>query len=228
MDTILTESLNHDSKHSFNRYDRCKKLFADDFEKIQNTKIIILGVGGVGSFALDALYRTGVKDITIVDYDTFDITNQNRQIGSEFVGEKKVEVFKRLYPEIKIIEVKITKDWVSGFDFSGYDLILDAFDDILPKVALIQKEYKKLICSGGSAKRINPLKIEYVSIWKTHSDPFVRKIRENLKKNGFKKEFKIIFSSEEPRCKELGSFVGVTGSFGLTMASLAIERILKS
>lgn len=220
MDTIPHEPLIN------NRYDRCEKLFGSDYEKLQNAKIIILGVGGVGSFALDALFRTGIKDITIVDFDTFDITNQNRQIGSEFVGEKKVDVFKRLYPNVNTIDIKITKKWIENFDFSPYDLILDAFDDIIPKVALIQKEYKKLICSGGSAKRINPMKIEYISIWKTYNDPFVRKIRDTLKKNGFKREFKIIFSSEEPLCKELGSFVGVTGSFGLTMASLAIQKIV--
>jgi tRNA A37 threonylcarbamoyladenosine dehydratase len=208
------------------RYDRCKKLFGDDFSKLQNAKVIILGVGGVGSYALDALYKSGVGHITVVDCDAFDITNQNRQIGSENVGEQKVGVFARLYQGIEAINIKITKEWIETFDFSSYDLILDAFDDIVPKVALIQKEYKKLISSGGSAKRINPLKIEYISIWKTYNDPFVRKIRDNLKKNGFKREFKIIFSSEEPRCKELGSFVGVTGSFGLVMASLAIQRIV--
>lgn len=209
------------------RYDRCKKLFGDDFSKLQNAKVIILGVGGVGSYALDALYRSGVGHITVVDCDSFDVTNQNRQMGSENVGEQKVDVFARLYQGIEVINIKITKEWIENFDFSSYDLILDAFDDIVPKVALIQKEYKKVICSGGSAKRINPLKIEYISIWKTYNDPFIRKIRDNLKKNGFKREFKIIFSSEEPRCKELGSFVGVTGSFGLVMASLAIQRIVE-
>lgn len=216
------------SKPFDDRYDRCRKLFGDNFLKLQNAKVIILGVGGVGSYALDALYRSGVGHITVVDFDTFDVTNQNRQIGSEHVGEKKVDVFSKLYPGIEAIDIKITKEWIETFDFSDYDLILDAFDDIVPKVTLIQKEYKKLISSGGSAKRINPLKIEYISIWKTYNDPFVRKIRDSLKRNGFKREFKIIFSSEEPLCKELGSFAGVTGSFGLVMASLAIGRIVSS
>lgn len=226
MDTI-SEPLTLDSEPFHDRYDRCRKLFGDDFQKLQNARVIILGVGGVGSYALDALYRSGVGHITVVDFDSFDITNQNRQIGSDSVGQQKIEVFSKLYDGIETINIKITKEWIEKFDFSSYDLILDAFDDIVPKVALIQKEYKKLISSGGSAKRINPLKIEYISIWKTYNDPFVRKIRDNLKKNGFKREFKIIFSSEEPRCKELGSFVGVTGSFGLVMASLAIQRIVE-
>ncbi len=226
MDTILSEPLTLNHQPLYDRYDRCRKLFGDDFKKLQNARVIILGVGGVGSYALDAIYRSGVGHITVVDFDTFDITNQNRQIGSDNVEQQKVEVFSNLYKGIEAINIKITKEWIENFDFSDYDLILDAFDDIVPKVALIQKEYKKLISSGGSAKRINPLKIEYISIWKTYNDPFVRKIRDTLKKNGFKREFKIIFSSEEPRCKELGSFVGVTGSFGLMMASLAIQRLI--
>jgi len=77
------------------RYDRCRKLFSK-FERIEKLKILICGVGGVGGYALDCLYKSGVKDITVVDYDTFDETNRNRQIGSDFVGKKKVEVLSRL------------------------------------------------------------------------------------------------------------------------------------
>lgn len=209
------------------RFDRVKKIFGNRFEKLKNSKIIILGVGGVGGVALDALYRSGVQNITIVDYDRFDISNQNRQIGSDRVGEKKVDVLSKLYPNIVAIDLKLSKEWVEEFDFSSYDLILDAIDDISVKVALIQKEYKKTISSGGSAKRVDPLKIEYISIWKTYNDKFLRKIKQNLKKSGFNKEFKVIFSSEEPKCVDMGSFIGVTGSFGLLMASLAVQKIVK-
>lgn len=209
------------------RFDRVKKIFGNRFEKLKNSKIIILGVGGVGGVALDALYRSGVQNITIVDYDRFDISNQNRQIGSDRIGEKKVDVLSKLYPNIVAMDLKLSKEWVEEFDFSSYDLILDAIDDISVKVALIQKEYKKIISSGGSAKRVDPLKIEYISIWKTYNDKFLRKIKQNLKKNGFNKEFKVIFSSEEPKCVDMGSFIGVTGSFGLLMASLAVQKIVK-
>lgn len=209
------------------RFDRVKKIFGNRFEKLKNSKIIILGVGGVGGVALDALYRSGVQNITIVDYDRFDISNQNRQIGSDRVGEKKVDVLSKLYPNIVAMDLKLSKEWVEEFDFSSYDLILDAIDDISVKVALIQKEYKKTISSGGSAKRVDPLKIEYISIWKTYNDKFLRKIKQNLKKSGFNKEFKVIFSSEEPKCVDMGSFIGVTGSFGLLMASLAVQKIVK-
>lgn len=208
------------------KHSRCKKLFGDNFVKLQNAKIIILGVGGVGGHALDCLYRTGIENITIVDYDRYEETNQNRQIGSDAVGIIKVEHLKTLYPNVEAINQKIDSDWIESFDFDKYDLILDAIDDIKPKVELIKRYYKKLISTTGSAKRIDPTKIEYVNIFKTYNDPFARKIRDELKKIRFNKNFKVVFSSENPNCKELGSFVAVTGSFGLTMCSITIKKLL--
>jgi len=208
------------------KYQRCQELFGDDFIKLQNSNIIILGVGGVGGYALDCLYRSGVTNITIVDYDTFDETNQNRQIGSEAIGISKVKHLQTLYPLIKIIEQKIDKTWVQNYDFSIYDFILDAIDDIYPKIELIKKYHKKLISTAGTAKRIDPLQIKYISIWDTYNDPFIRKIRNYLKKDRFKQKFKVIFSAENPINTQKGSFVGVTGSFGLAMCSIAINKIL--
>ena len=210
------------------RFDRCKKLFKNDFEKIQKAKILILGVGGVGGFALDCLYRSGVKNITIIDFDKFDESNQNRQIGSEEVGEYKVEVLAKKYPGIKAINQKITIEYLQTNLFDEFDYIIDAIDDIKVKVELILKYHKKLISSGGSAKRIDPSKIKYVDIYKTYNDPFLKKLRYELKKRGFNKNFKVVFSTEEPRCTELGSFVGVTGSFGLFICFICINKILSS
>jgi len=210
------------------KYDRCKKIFGEEnFNKLKDKKIIILGVGGVGGYALDCLYRSGITNITIVDFDCFEQSNQNRQIGSDAVGKVKVEHLKTLYPNVTPIEAKIDLQWVEDNDLDEYDLILDAIDDIKPKVQIIKRYYKKLISTTGSAKRLDPTKIEYINIWKTHNDPFAKKIREELKKIRFNKSFKVIFSTELPNCKELGSFVGVTGSFGLAMCSKAISKLLE-
>ncbi|SMC10031.1 tRNA threonylcarbamoyladenosine dehydratase [Nitratiruptor tergarcus] len=208
------------------RFDRCRILFGNDFEKLQKAKILILGVGGVGSFALDCLYRSGISDITIVDFDRYDVTNQNRQIGSEHIGEVKVEVLGKLYPGIKTINAKVDNKWVENFDFSPYDVVIDAIDDIKAKIALAHKCAHKLIASMGSARKCDPTKIETASIWKTHGDPFARKIRYELKKSGFKGDFLAIFSPESPKCTTKGSFVGVTGSFGLAICAKTIERVL--
>lgn len=210
------------------RYDRVKLLLNDDFLKLENAKIILLGVGGVGSFCLDCLYRSGVKDITIVDYDTYDETNQNRQMWSEFhENEQKIDALKKHYPELIMISRRIDEEWVKEFDFEPYDLVLDAIDDTKAKLALAQKCYKKLISSFGSAKRVDASAVKVDDIWKTYGDKFGSKIRYELRKRGFNKKYKVVFSSEEAMVKEKGSFMGVTATFGLMMCSESVKRLLK-
>ncbi len=210
------------------RFQRCELLFGkEDFAKIQKAKILILGVGGVGSYALDCLWRSGVSDITILDYDTYDETNQNRQIGSQAVGELKTEALKKLYPTVTTINQQMNMAWVEEFDFEPYDIIIDAADTTKVKIEIAKKCFKKLIMSTGSAKRFDASKIEVASIWKTSGDRLARKIRNELKKAKFDRNFTVVFSPEEDKCKEKGSFVGVTGAFGLTVCSEAIKKILK-
>ncbi|MFA6143421.1 MAG: tRNA threonylcarbamoyladenosine dehydratase [Sulfurimonas sp.] len=209
------------------KHSRTKLVFGEEtFEKLQNGKILLLGVGGVGSFCLDCLYRSGVRDITIVDFDRYDLSNQNRQMHSEMhEGELKVEALKSHYPEVIGISEKITPEWVEAFDFEPYDLVLDAIDDLRAKIAVIEKCYPKLISAVGSAKRLDPTKVEIRPLKKTEGDPFASKLRYELRKRNFKGDFPCICSSELPCIKEKGSFVGVTGTFGLAMCSLALRRL---
>lgn len=211
------------------KYDRTIKLFGQEtFDKFKDVKLILFGVGGIGSFALDALYNTGITNITIVDFDTYEDSNMNRQLGSHGnIGRIKVEVLKEKYPEVTPIHVKVTPEWIDNFDFSSYDYILDAIDDIKPKVHLIKKHFTKVISTSGGAKRIDATKLEYISIWDTYNDQFIKKVRTELKNQGFKKKFKVLFSSEVPLCVEKGSFEGVTASFGLMMASVTVQKLLK-
>lgn len=208
------------------RFTRSRWLFGDKFEKLQNTKVLICGCGGVGGACIDTLYRSGIVNLTLIDCDSFDITNQNRQIGSQFVGELKTEVFARLYPGVQTLNLRLTKEIIDEFDFDKFDMVIDCIDDVPAKIALAIKCHKKLISSMGGAKRIDPTQIKIVSIWKTTNDKFAKKIRYELKKSGFNKDYKVVFSTEEPRCKELGSFIGVTASFGLSLASFAIKKML--
>lgn len=209
------------------RYSRISSLLGEDFNKLKNAKVLLLGVGGVGGHCLDCLYRSGVSDITIIDFDTYDETNLNRQIHSEMhLGEIKVEALKKHYPNIKIINIKIDEEWVLNFDFNEYDLVLDAIDDIKPKVAIAKKCYKKLISSFGSAKRLDPTKIKVDDVWKSYGDKFGSKIRYELKKSGFNKKYRVVFSSEEAKVKDKGSFMGVSASFGLVMCSEALKKII--
>lgn len=209
------------------RNTRTKLVFGEEtFTQLQNAKILLLGVGGVGSFCLDCLYRSGVRHITIVDFDRYDLSNQNRQMHSEaHEGELKVDALKIYYPEVISIAEKITPEWVEAFDFEPYDLVLDAIDDLRAKIAVIEKCYPKLISAVGSAKRLDPTKVEIRPLKKTEGDPFASKLRYELRKRNFKGDFPCICSSEPPCIKEKGSFVGVTGAFGLAMCSLALKRI---
>jgi tRNA A37 threonylcarbamoyladenosine dehydratase len=208
------------------RYERIKNLLGEDFSKLEDAKVLLLGVGGVGGHCLDCLSRSGVGEITIVDFDSYDLSNQNRQLWSELhEGELKVEALKKHYPDIKIINAHIDEEWVQNFNFDEYDVVLDAIDDIKPKLALAQKCYKKLISSFGCAKRLDPTKVHVDDVFKSYGDKFGSKIRYELRKRGFKKKYKVIFSSEEALVKDKGSFIGVTATFGLVLCSEAIKMI---
>ena len=213
------------------RFTRSRWLFGDKFEKLQNTKVLVCGCGGVGGAAIEALYRSGVVNLSVIDCDKFDITNQNRQFGSENLGEKKCEVFAKKFDGIKGIFAKIDENFLSEFDISKFDFVIDAVDDINAKIALARichEKNIKFISSLGAAKRLDPTKIKITSVWKTHGDPFARKFRYELKKSGFKGDFPCVFSEEEPQCEKLGSFMGVTASFGLTIASFVVSDLIKT
>ncbi|MCH5322805.1 MAG: ThiF family adenylyltransferase [Helicobacter sp.] len=223
--------------NAVNRFARTLLIFKEKgFEKLQKASVLVLGVGGVGGFALDCLYRSGVGKICIIDSDCFDITNQNRQIGAfEGIGQKKVEVLAKIYQGIEALDLRLTHESIQNFDFGRFDVVIDAIDDIDAKIAIAlkianQPNMKKkpiLLSSTGSAKKLDPSQIQITTIWKSYGDKFARKFREGLKKQGFKGNFKVAFSPEAPHCRDLGSFSGVTGSFGLHLASEAIQLILK-
>ncbi|WP_394958998.1 ThiF family adenylyltransferase [uncultured Helicobacter sp.] len=213
------------------RFTRSRILFGEGFRALQRTRVILFGVGGVGSFVLDCLYRSGIGEITIVDSDSFEVTNQNRQIGSECVGEPKVEVLARKYPGVIAIKARVNEEFLRTHDILSYDYIIDAIDDIPAKVSIAriasQKPYGRYIVSTGSAKKLDPTRIEVANVWKSYGDKFARKFRENLKKFTRTAKIKVVFSPEEPKCKALGSFSAVTGSFGLVIASEVVRNILQ-
>lgn len=211
------------------KFTRCKWLFGDEnFKKLQNSNVLVCGVGGVGGICVDTLVRSGVGKITIIDNDTFDITNQNRQIYSEAIGAVKVQEFAKKYENITPIKELITPEFVANLNFEPFDLVIDAIDDVVAKVALALKTHKKLIGSMGGAKRLDPTQIKVADIFKTYNDPLAKKMRTELKKAKFDGKFDVVFSSEIPTCTALGSFMGVTACFGLNLAALAVKKILNS
>lgn len=213
------------------RYTRVKWLVGDEnYEKISRTRVLIFGLGGVGGICTNALFRTGFTKLTLIDADSFEITNQNRQLHSEHIGENKAEVFAKIY-KVKGVVAKVDEEFLSTFDLSKFDLIIDAIDDIPAKVALANKiDFKKqiFISSTGGARKLDPTLIKTTSIFKTYGDALAKKFRYELRKSGFKGDFEVVFSNEEAKCKNLGSFMGVTASFGLALASLALKKVLNT
>ncbi|EAL3935636.1 tRNA threonylcarbamoyladenosine dehydratase [Campylobacter lari] len=211
------------------RYTRIKWLVNEEnFIKFQNTKVLVCGLGGVGGICVDALFRSGFRNLTLIDADKFETTNQNRQLHSEHIGEKKAKVFEKIY-NAKGIVSKIDDEFLKTFDLKDFDLIIDAIDDIPAKVALANKiDFKKqiFISSTGGARKLDPTRIKTTSIFKTYGDALAKKFRYELRKSGFKGNFDVVFSDEEAHCKDLGSFMGVTASFGLALASLALRKVL--
>ena len=208
------------------RYTRSRWLFGDDFSKLQAAKVLVCGCGGVGGGAIEALARSGVGAIRAIDSDSFDITNQNRQFRSENINEPKAAVFERELPNVRGIVGRIDESSINSLGLSDFDVIIDAIDDIKAKILLAKNASDKLLCSLGSAKRIDPSKLRYASIWQTKGDAFGAKFRYELRKSSFSGDFTCVYSIEEPRCKNLGSCMAVTASAGLMLASLAIRRIL--
>ena len=211
------------------RFSRSRLLFGEDFTKLQSAKILICGCGGVGGAAIEALYRSGAVSLSVIDCDRFEITNQNRQLGSEHVGELKCEVFARKFKGVIPIAARIDEEFLSEFDLAKFDFVIDAIDDVGAKIALALRCSEAgagFISSMGGAKRLDPAKIEIRSIWQTQGDPLARKIRYELRKRGFAGDFDVVCSSESPRVKSMGSFMGVTASFGLFIASYVVRRLI--
>ncbi len=204
---------------------KSRLLLGGKFEQLGQKRILIAGAGGVGGFALMALYKAGAKNIDVIDYDVFEPSNQNRQLGSEFVGRKKVEILAQKFEGVRGLDLKLSAQTISALDLARYDIIIDAIDDIPAKVALALRCASRLISSLGSAKRLDPLQIKTGAIWDAPGDGFTRRIKRALKDAGFSGSYPVVYSTEPPACKELGSFVGVTGAFGFALASLAIKQL---
>ncbi len=212
-------------------------------------KIIIFGIGGVGSWAAEALVRSGICHITIVDSDTICITNINRQIQATHhsIGQSKVEVLKNRLLDINprssitTCEVHYNHKSAALFNLSDYDYVIDAIDTLNSKIELISNAVKsdaKLFSSLGAARRLDPTRIRVDDIWQTRGCRLGHFVRKRLRKRGIRNHFKCVYSDElMPIPSEFlsevnpdipnGSAAHVTGCFGFHLCSLVIQDIMK-
>ena len=219
----------------------------DGLDKLKNANVIVFGVGGVGSFACEAIVRAGVGNITIVDFDDVDITNINRQIPAlhSTVGRYKVEVMKErlldINPDLNIKAIKKlynveTSDEILTED---YDYVIDAIDMVTSKIKLIETCKEKglnIISSMGMGNKLDPTKIVVTDIHKTHTCPLAKVMRKELKDRRIKK-LKVVYSEEQPqelkkkvmngRKVTPGSVSFVPSVGGLTIASVVVNDLLK-
>ncbi len=177
--------------------------------KLQETRVIVFGVGGVGSWCAECLVRTGIQQLTIVDADTVNITNVNRQLmaTTETIGRMKVEALKErlltINPQALITAVArlFTKETAAEFHLQDYDYIIDAIDSLKDKAQLILEACRTqatLFSSMGAALKIDPTRIRVAEFWKVEGDPLARAIRKKFKALGEfpEKKFLCVFSDE--------------------------------
>ena len=220
-------------------YNRTKLVIGEEkLQRIKDANVCICGIGGVGSYTLEALARIGVGKITIIDKDDVDITNVNRQLIAtvDNVGKAKVEEAKKRIASINTnIQVRAIKDNIDSSNVSEYitqdlDYVVDAIDSVDSKIAII-KECKakniKIISSMGMANRLEPLQIKVADISKTEVCPLAKVVRRRLKDEGIQK-VKVVFSTEnaiKTGSKELGSVPFVPATAGLVIASEVVKDI---
>lgn len=193
--------------HQFSRTELA--IGPEGLQKMKDSTVAVLGIGGVGSIAAEALARTGIGRIIMIDKDVVDITNINRQIHAltTTIGMKKADLMqeriKLINPECEAIALNMfyTEETYESLFAFPLDYVVDASDTISYKIHLIKECLKRgipLISSMGAANKMDPTRFQVADISKTSVDPMARVIRQKLRKEGIKKGVKVVFSTEEP------------------------------
>lgn len=221
------------------RFSRTERVLGEEkLKKLANSNVMVFGVGGVGGHCIEALVRMGIENITVVDGDTIDITNINRQLiaTQSTVGRAKVEVIKERLLDInpnaniKTINKMYLPETRDEFDFDGYDYIVDAIDNVTAKLDIICRAKENgidVISSMGTGNKLEPTMLEVSDISKTSVCPLAKVIRKELRKRKIK-DVKVVFSKEEPKVRSNppGSVSFVPPVAGMIMASEVVKDIV--
>ena len=222
-------------------YERTLKIInKEQFNKIIKKPILLVGLGGVGGYALESLVRFGFQNITIIDHDNISLSNLNRQIiaTSENIGLAKAEEAQKRATKInkniniKVLATFLTKDNISQLS-TEYDYIIDACDTITTKLELIKFAIKnniKIISCLGTGNRLDPTKLVITDIWQTNYDPVAKILRKLLRDNNINTKIPVIWSKEIPiktGDSQPGSICTVPAVAGIYMVSYIINGSLK-
>jgi len=225
-------------------FDRTINLIGEyNYLKLKNSNILVLGVGGVGGYAIETLVRSGVENITIVDFDKVDLSNINRQIialNSNIGNNKTVEWKKRILEinpnvNVNVINERISKDNIDILFDDSYDFIIDACDTVIVKKLLIKMCKEKdinLITVCGMGKKVNPTLVKICDIRDTSYDPLAKALRKYVKDENIKGKVPCVFSSEIPIVSEnnnvVSSMMMVPAVAGIFAANYVIDKIINS
>lgn len=219
-------------------FDRTLKIIDEEtFNLLQKQNILLVGVGGVGTSALEALVRLGFTNITIIDNDIIDESNLNRQIitNKDNIGLKKVDVARERYLKInpnlniKTMDIFLNEENISKL--AKYDYIIDACDTLKTKVLLIKYAKKfniNIISCLGTGNRLNPSMVSITTLDKTYNDPLAKTLRNLLKKENISLKIPVVFSSELPiktKDRSVGSISLVPTSAGLNLVYYVLKSL---
>lgn len=225
-----------------NEFDRLKLLVGqDNFKKISNLNVLVIGLGGVGGYVVESLVRSGISNLTLVDFDKIDITNINRQIIANYdtIGNFKTDVFKKRISlinkncNVKIITEFINEDNIELLFKNNYDYIIDCCDTVKTKELIIkyaiEKKIKFITCCG-TGNKLDPTKLAITDISKTNYDPLAKILRKYVRDNKIKGKVMCCSSYEKPinvNSKVIASNSFVPASAGLLITSYVINETIK-
>lgn len=228
---------------------RSRLLLGDEvMKRMQNVRVIIFGVGGVGSWCTESLVRSGIKHLTIVDSDRVCESNINRQLMATTltIGEVKVDAIKErllsIMPDADITAIaeRFTAENAESFNLSDYDYIIDAIDSLKDKTTLIllaTRTKARFFSSMGAALKIDPTKISVAEFWKVSGCPLARALRQRFKRSKEfpARKFLCVYSDELLKNRETGideqangSLMHITASYGMMLSGLVIRDIYSS
>lgn len=220
---------------------RTQQLIGKDaLDKLKNSRVAVFGIGGVGSYVVEALARSGVGNLDLIDNDTVAESNLNRQLVAlhSTLGKPKVEVAKErvndINPNIKVNahQCFYLPEEADKFPFEEYDYIVDAIDTVKAKISLVEEAYKAntpIICSMGTGNKLDPTRFEISDISKTSVCPLAKVMRVELRKRGIN-HLKVLYSKEEPvnvGSRTPASIAFVPSVAGLIIAGEVIKDLIK-
>ena len=223
-----------------NKFQRLKLLIGEEnFSKLNASTVAVFGVGGVGSFAVEALARSGIGHLVLIDKDDIDETNINRQIHAltSTVGKSKVEVMRQrildINPAARVDTIQkffLPDENVEDFFICRYDYVVDAIDTLTAKIFLVEECARrkiKIISSMGAGNKLDATKFKVADIFQTSVDPVAKILRKKLKERGIK-NLKVVWSDETPRPVKnfIGSVSFVPSVAGLVLAGEVVKDLI--